>query len=65
MRKRLAPMTGVPHGWSGDGYDRREKVILLSSFFIVRAPGSVGAFWVVTCTAPIPFTVITEEYVHS
>ena len=34
-------------------------------FFIVRAPGSVGAFWVVAGTAPVPFAAIAQEYVHS
>lgn len=39
--------------------------MLPSSFFILRAPGSVGAFRVVTGTAPIPFTAIAQEYVHA
>ena len=48
-----------------NGNSYREKVILLSSFFIIRAPGGVGAFWVVTCPTPIPFAAITQKYVHS
>ena len=37
----------------------------LSPFLIVWAPGGIGAFWVVTCSAPVPFATITQEYIHS
>lgn len=38
---------------------------LPSPFFIVRAPGSVGAFWDVARPAPVPLTAIAQEYIHS
>jgi hypothetical protein len=37
----------------------------LSPFLIVRAPGSIRALWVVTCSAPVPFATVTQEYIHS
>jgi len=37
----------------------------LSPFLIFWAPGGIGAFWVVTGSAPVPFATITQEYIHS
>ena len=52
--------------WSRDGDNyREEEVILPSPFFIVRAPGGIGAGWVMTRPTPIPFTAITQENIHS
>ncbi len=42
-----------------------EVMALLSPFFIVRAPSSVGAFRNVTRTAPVPLAAIAQEYIHS
>ena len=37
----------------------------LSPFFIVWAPGGIGALRVVAGSAPVPFATITQEYIHS
>jgi len=45
----------------GRGYEEK----LFASLFVIGAPGGVGALRAVAGAAPVPFTTVAENDVHS